>query len=504
MRYILYCRKSTDTEDKQVLSLESQENELLEIARKQNLNVVKVLKESMSAKMVGRPVFNQMMKTIANGKADAILCWKLDRLARNMVDGGQVMDMLQNSFLKGIQTYESIHLPADNVLMLAVHFGMANQYSRDLSQNVKRGNRAKLERGEWPNRAPYGYTNDRITKQVVPDPELAHHVRRLFELYATGSYSLKQISSILYEEGMRTHTGKRLQAGNLHRIVVNPFHYGMMLRQGKYYEGKHQPLITKDLFDRAQDVLNGRLHPRPKTQFFHLRGFLKCANCECMITASKKKGHDYYYCTNGKGICDEQSKGYIRSERIDEFMAHIFDKLQFDEELVELAYQAAKERKGQETNYSAKNAEIIDKRLSEVRTAQSRLCDSFSAGNTPEPVYNVKMLALGNEEKSLIKQLKDIPKEPVLILEPIKEVFLTANRAKEAYLAATPEKKRIIVQNLLWNLSIKNREPASYQFKSPYDILARASKPTDFSTMWAERDSNPRRHKAVASTARCD
>jgi DNA invertase Pin-like site-specific DNA recombinase len=91
MKYILYCRKSTDTEDRQVLSLDSQERELLDIAKRHNLSVVKVLRESMSAKSAGRPIFDQMMKMIDSGKADAILCWKLDRLARNFVDGGKVM-----------------------------------------------------------------------------------------------------------------------------------------------------------------------------------------------------------------------------------------------------------------------------------------------------------------------------------------------------------------------------------------------------------------------------
>ena len=176
MKYLIYCRKSTDTEDKQVLSLKSQENELKRLAEANKLNVVGILRESMSTKSVGRPVFNRMLKMIASGKADAIICWKLDRLARNMVDGGQVMDLLQKSVIQEIRTYESVHVPSDNVLMLAVHFGMANQYIRDLSVNVKRGNRAKLDRGEWPNHAPFGYLNDKATKRIVIDPDRGRYV----------------------------------------------------------------------------------------------------------------------------------------------------------------------------------------------------------------------------------------------------------------------------------------------------------------------------------------
>ena len=166
MKYIAYCRKSTESDDRQVLSLESQEKELLTLAKNNNFEVVEVLKESKSAKSEGRPVFNQVLKMIASGKADSIICWKLDRLARNFIDGGKIIDLLQRGNIQEIHTYEGTHLPSDNVLMLAMHFGMANQYIRDLSINVKRGNRMKLEKGEYPNRPPVGYVNDKLNKKI--------------------------------------------------------------------------------------------------------------------------------------------------------------------------------------------------------------------------------------------------------------------------------------------------------------------------------------------------
>ena len=125
----------------------------------------KLLTEKKSAKEPGRPVFNEMIKMIQAGKADAILCWKIDRLARNPVDGGQIQWMLQTGMIKCIRTFEKSHLPSDNVLLMSIEQGMANQYIRDLSTNVKRGNRAKLEKGGWPHMAPLGYLNDKAQKQ---------------------------------------------------------------------------------------------------------------------------------------------------------------------------------------------------------------------------------------------------------------------------------------------------------------------------------------------------
>ena len=138
-KYFLYARKSTDVEDKQVLSIEAQLSELRALARKEGLEVVTEFVEKRSAKLPNRPVFNDMMARIQNGEAQGIVCWKIDRLARNPVDGGQVQWLLQNSTIAHIQTHDRAYYPADNVLMMSVEFGMANQYIRDLSQNTKRG-----------------------------------------------------------------------------------------------------------------------------------------------------------------------------------------------------------------------------------------------------------------------------------------------------------------------------------------------------------------------------
>src|ERR1035437_7871092 len=204
MKYIIYCRKSSESEDKQALSIESQESEMLQIAEKLGLEIFTILKESKSAKQPGRPVFNQMIKMIESKKADGILCWKLDRLARNPIDGGNISWLLQKGLLNNIKTFDRDYFPSDNVLMMAVEFGMSNQYIRDLSANVKRGNRTKLERGDWHNIAPIGYLNDRANNKIIIDPIRSKYIIRAFELYSTGGYSFKDITTILKDEGFKT------------------------------------------------------------------------------------------------------------------------------------------------------------------------------------------------------------------------------------------------------------------------------------------------------------
>lgn len=491
MKYLIYCRKSTDTEDRQVQSLDSQERELLEMAKKYNLDVTEILSESMSAKSEGRPVFNKMLKMIENGKADAIICWKLDRLARNMIDGGKVMDLLGKGIIKEIRTFESTHLPNDNVLMLAVNFGNANQFIRDLSANVKRGNREKLARGEWPNHAPFGYLNDKAEKKIIVEPMRSKYVVRAFDLYLTGGYSYKQISDILYTEGLRTSSGQKVLRGRIHKIISNPFYMGMMLRDGKYFKGNHQSLISKETFEKAQNFVGDRSRPRSSTLFFPLRGFLKCDNCGCVLTASLKRGHHYYYCTNGKQICHEH-KSYIRENDLYEKVSELFKNLYFSPAKIDLMYKASLERLNSEKDYSEKVLETLQTALESLKTREEKLVDTFLAEQIPKDLYDRKILEIHNEIISLTKQIEDTKtKQPAFTLEQIKNVFLQGYISQKAFLDGDDVKKRNVMESLLWNISVKEKNIVSYQFKSPYDVLAKAPKNASFSQMLGDRDSNP-------------
>jgi site-specific DNA recombinase len=478
MKYILYCRKSTESEDRQVMSIEAQEREMLDIAKRKELSVVTILKESRSAKDEGRPLFDEMIRLLNTGKADAILTWKLDRLARNFRDGGVIIDMLQKGAIKEIGTHDQTCFPSDNVLMLAVEFGMANQYIRDLSANVKRGNREKLARGEWPNHAPFGYINDKATKTVIVDEERKSYIIRMYELYATGTHSYKEISDILFVEGMRTRTGKKVFKSQIQRVIMNPFYHGVMVRDGKSYIGKHEPLISRTLFDKAQAVTQQKTRPRPKTLFFPLRGFLTCESCGCSLTASLKKGHHYYYCTNGKQICDEH-KSYMREKYLYEKVADVLSEIHFDEGLVEIMYEAAKEKAQTDDSYAETVVKNLSKGLEMTKRKESRLLDSYLSEQIPQALYEAKMREIANEKTGIERQITETrEKNPdrVSTLEPIKDIFLSSSRATKEFLGADDTKKQLILEKLLWNISLQDKNIVSYQFKSPYNILARTPK----------------------------
>jgi site-specific DNA recombinase len=492
MKYILYCRKSSESEDRQVLSLESQETELLKLAASQGLEIIQTFKESMSAKAPGRPLFAQMLDLISKGKAQGILCWKLDRLARNPVDSGTFAWMLQQGILQNIKTIDRDYFPQDNVLMMAVELGMANQYVRDLSANVKRGNRTKLERGEWPNHAPFGYLNDKATKTVIPDPSRVTWIVRMFELYASGTKSFRDISKLLYAEGLRTPAGGKIFQSVIHRVIVNPFYYGLMLREGRLYQGNHTPLISKELFDRAQAVLNGASRPKRKSLFFPLRGPMRCKECNCMLTASLKKGFRYYYCTNGKGGCS-QAASYMREEYIAEKIADELATLRFDEELIEIMYQAAKERTGMDGARNAETLQNLKNELLAIGERESRLTDGYASGIVSEAIYTAKMDVLNNQRVELGRQLTDMETRlhhQISTLEQVKAVFLEGSRAREEFLKGDDMKKHTVVNALLWNAYVQDKEIVELHYKSPFQVLARSPKSGDIETLLPDLDSN--------------
>ncbi|OHB14689.1 MAG: hypothetical protein A2431_00575 [Candidatus Zambryskibacteria bacterium RIFOXYC1_FULL_39_10] len=483
MKYIIYCRKSSESEDRQEQSIDSQEHELMAMAEKQKLTIVKILKESQSAKKVGRPIFNELLKMLSSGKADGVLCWKLDRLSRNPIDTGYVQSLLQDGVIKNIKTFERDYFPHDNILMMVFEMGMANQYIRDLSVNVKRGNREKLARGEWPNHAPFGYLNNKVDKSIVIDSVRAKYVKRAYELYLTSSHGFRDVARILYDEGLRTSSGKKVLISHIQRMLSNPFYCGIMLRDGKYYNGNHKPIISKSDFDKAQEILADKSRPKSQRLFFPLRGFLKCENCGCALTSSTKKGHDYYYCTNRKEKCDEH-KSYMRETYLYEIFGNIFGSLAFSERKIDLMYKSAKEKIGIDSEYFDNALATLQNSLESLTTKESKLLDTFLADQISKELYDQKALDIHNERISLNKQIQEFKnKQPASMLEPTKNAFIQGNRAMKEFLDADNFKKRNIVENLCWNLSFKDKNVAQIKLKTPFDVMYKAPKNGTLSEM---------------------
>lgn len=315
MRYILYARKSSESEDKQAQSIDDQLAELRQLAQQRGLEVVAELTEARSAKSPGgRPVFAEMVARLQTGQADGILCWHVNRLFRNPVDFGTVSWMLQTGVLREIHTPHQVHRCGDNVLLLSVENGMANQYILDLRRAVTRGLNSKVEKGWFPHKAPEGYVNQ--DGVIEPDPERFALVRRMWDLALEERYSVPQILEQATRWGYATKRLKRTGGGPLSRstlyaMFTNLFYTGYFVRAGQTFRGAHPPMVTLSEFFRVQRHLK-RQGRRQGRHDFAFNGLVRCGHCGGAVCGERKavrlrngglRVHRYYSCANSRGTC---------------------------------------------------------------------------------------------------------------------------------------------------------------------------------------------------------
>ena len=430
MKYFLYARKSTDVEDKQVLSIEAQLDELRAIVKRDDLEVVEEFIEKKSAKKPGRLIFNEMMKRIEKGEAQGIICWKIDRLSRNPVDSGRISWLLQQNIIQKIITHDKIYLPQDNVLVMSVEFGMANQYIRDLSQNTRRGLIAKARRGEFPTIAPVGYLNDVRNKTIVVDRRKSKIIKEAFELYIEGDKRLEDIADFLYERSIRTTHGNRFHRDRVKYVLTNPFYYGNFYYAKEMYEGRHTPIISKKLFDKVQDVILERGRPaKPQNEPMAFCGLLHCTTCGMMITAENKVKRQkngnvhryiYYRCTKkSKTIaCNE---GCVREGELVEQVNEILNNYSMPSPWVKEFGLLMKEDEKKAEQESRIIIEDLRNKVSAISEKIQRLLDVYLAQDIDRETYLKERSKLFSDKKSFEEKICNLERDAKAWLEPMQD-----------------------------------------------------------------------------------
>lgn len=362
VKYVLYARKSSEDDDKQIQSIEDQLTVLKKLAKEKDLKVVATLQEAKSAKApFQRPEFNKMLKMIEKGEAQAILCWHINRLTRNPAEGGMIQQLLHDNKLQFIQTHDRLHLASDNDLIFAVEASMSSQFIRDLRSSVKRGIAAKLRSGAISGLAMAGYINKQNgdEKWIEPDPIRYHLIRKAWDMMLTGEYSVPEVLKALTEWGYTTPKRKKIGGGPLTRsalynIFNNPRYCGWIpdpYAPGEYIKKvSYQPMVTVEEFDRVQSLLGDKGRPRlSQSKRFALRGLIRCAECGCQVTAEEHKKkqasgevkiHRYYHCTR-KRPCTQ--KASIREEELFKQVEDLLDRYELSPQLYQWGLEALDE-----------------------------------------------------------------------------------------------------------------------------------------------------------------
>ncbi len=427
-KYFLYIRKSTDEDDRQILSLEAQETELRELAEKEHLTIVDTFRESQTAKEPGRPVFNDMLDRIEKNEADGILAWHPDRLARNSVDGGKIIFLIDSEKIKFLKfpTFWFESTPQGK-FMLNIAFGQSKYFVDNLSENTKRGLRQKLRRGEMPGPAPLGYLNDLKTHTIVKDPERFRLVKKIFALYSTGNYSLKDLRNKIFDIGLLSKKDKMISISVLQNILQNPFYYGAFKYNNELHQGNHEPMITKKLFEKCQDVLSDRSRPnKRKIKEFAFRGLLFCGECGCAITSETQKGHNYYRCTKKRNKCSQK---YIREEVLADQINNIIQKVSLSPSMADKMIVELNKDQEQEAKDRAVFAQNLKSQIKELEDKLDKLLDTHLNNTISKDEYITKKQKILNQKIEISKKLKDFEQKGNYWLEPARKFILDAKQA---------------------------------------------------------------------------
>ncbi|MCX8035024.1 MAG: recombinase family protein [Candidatus Dojkabacteria bacterium] len=489
MKYFIYCRKSTDEDNRQIQSIKAQETELIEYAKTNKLIVHKILHESKTAKEPGREIFNSMLLAIEKGEADGIIAWHPDRLARNSVDGGKIIYLMDVGLLKELKfpTYWADNTPQGK-FTLGMAFNQSKYYVDNLSQNVKRGIREKLRNGEWPTWALLGYKNDVVNKKILPDPEKFDLVKRIFDTYALGKYTLQEISDLAKSWGLVGIRGKQLSKSSVQRILTNPFYAGIMVYNGKRYPGNHHRMISMGTFLQIQKVIKSNGKPdefKKEKKDFAYTGLLTCGECGCAITAENQKGHTYYRCTKKKGTCKQK---YIRAEDLEKQIQDTLDSISIDDEVRDLMLRTLKESNKNEYDLHAHTLEYWTNERRKLQERKRKLVDLFTDQKIDDVLFEEKRIEIENDELVAVENLEECRKAENKWVEHFEGLIIVANQAFWAFSEGDSMDRKLLLNIVGSNFVLMDKK-LHWDWIEPFDILAQNKARSDWRR---ERDSNPR------------
>lgn len=349
IKYCLYARKSTEQDERQALSIDSQVKEMLGIAEREGLDIVEIRREAHSAKDSGqRPVFKELLEDIKRGRFNGILTWAPDRLSRNAGDLGSLVDLMDQKLLLEIKTYgQKFSNNPNEKFLLMILCSQAKLENDNRGINVKRGLKTRVEMGLWPAPAPIGYIKEkRLDRkcETLIDPDRAPIIKKMYEKVAYEKWSGRKIYHWLrFDLNLRTLNGhKHLSLGNIYLALQNHFYYGTFeypKNSGNWYQGKHEPIITKELYDLVQCQIKSHVIDGYGREFTFIK-MINCKLCGSGVSATEKfkkqqngnvHRYVYYGCNKSKDANKNCKCGYIEEKELIKQFEKILEKVNLDE-----------------------------------------------------------------------------------------------------------------------------------------------------------------------------
>ena len=474
-KFFLYARKSTEDEERQIMSIETQLAELAEYAKRENIEIAETFIESKSAKKPGREIFNGMMSKVHESKESiGLIAWHPDRLARNSVDGGQIIYSIDTGKIVSLRFPTFWFEPTpQGLFMLQVAFGQSKYYSDNLSENVKRGIRQKLRRGEWPGLAPFGYVNNSKTRTIEPEPTKSRCVTKAFEEFSQGRHTLESLGQRLSFWGVVSGTGKPICKATLQRMLTNKVYLGIIVHNGESYEGGFPAIVSRATFEAVQKILKQRARPRKskKRHNFPFVGLLTCGECGGAITAQFAHGHGgtyrYYRCTKKLGKCSQR---YLREDLLAEQLKSRLQNVALGDDWAEKMFTQVDVWEKENVLSSQSFAQNLDEQIKEAETKLDKLVNAFLDGSIEKETYLVKKDELIKTKTDLNKRKSDFGRKGNNWIEPLRDWIKTAHHAEKLALSNDFYEIKSLTEKIGTNRRLLSRK-TEFEFVQPYDLI---------------------------------
>ena len=482
---ILYARVSTTDQAETGYSLQSQEKLLREYSDRNGFKIEKIFSVSESASgQKRRKMFGEMIILLKKKEIGLIVCEKVDRLTRNMRDAVLIDEWIKEDERREIHFAKESWILSKNSksadrFMWNMRTSTSQFYTDNLSEEVKKGQKEKIAQGWLPTRPPLGYKTigERGHKIHIINEDKGPLVRRMFNLYSTGNYSINKLSNMMYDLGLRTNGGNKFGKSRLAETLKDPFYYGKIRWNGVIYNGKQEPLIPKNTFDLVQSLLKSKTTPKYSKHLFLFKGLMKCASCNGVITWETHKGIIYGHCNHRYHGCSQ--KLWLKEKELEKQVLGILDNLQIrNSRIFEWVKKALVESHKDEIEFHSASIKELEQKLETIEKRLDRLYDDKLDDKIDIKIYERKFQQYTGEKEDVVESIKKHTKVDTRYLKLGIDFFELAQKAKEIYASINDIEKKRSLLHLIFKELIIDEGVLNYEFTQAFKLIAQA---TDFS-----------------------
>lgn len=452
---VIYARVSSKEQEETGYSLEAQIKLLDQYALEKSYKVAKVFRVAESAsKSQIRKTLAEMLSYCEKNGVRIILCEKIDRLTRNLKDAAIIDDWIHASEKREVHFVKehfllNEHTRAHDNFVWDMKVAVARFYTNNLSEEVRKGQKEKASQGWLPTKPPLGYitTGDKGHKIHLPDENVAPFIRNMFELYATGNYSTPSLSKKLYALGFRSRNGGRVGKSQVHKLLTEPFYCGKFVWKGQEYQGGHEPLISRTLFEQVGLRLSRPNAPYHNKHLKELRGKILCGECFKTVTWERQKGHWYGACKQCKAQLAAERK-YVRYEEVENrLLDHIASISPKSDRVLEVLKKALKESHSEEIAYHDTQVKAINSSLERIKQRLKTMYEDRLDGRIAAEEYDQRVREFSGERETLTESLKRLNSDNTEYYKvgiAIHELALKARNIYQSEKASLDERRALL------------------------------------------------------------